>query len=87
MKNLRLLCAILALLLLPLLTCCSGPDQLRLRSERANHALAARCAQGWFTGLPWTETDRTLVTRSLDDWDRALKADEALLQSPLGGGK
>jgi hypothetical protein len=74
-------------LFLPLLCACQGPDPIRLRSERANHALAARCAEGWFAALPWTEHDKMLVEKALSDWDRALKADEALLQWPVGGAK
>jgi hypothetical protein len=61
---------------------CQGPDAIRLRSERANHALAARCAEGWFAGLPWTEHDKALVIQAFADWDAALKADEALLTLP-----
>jgi hypothetical protein len=67
-------------------SCQGGPDPIRLRSERANHAVAARCAQGWFTGLPWTEHDKMLVEKALSDWDLALKADEALLQFPVAAG-
>lgn len=75
------------LALFAILTACQGPDPIRLRAERANHKLAERCAEGWFNGLPVTEHDKLLVNKALDDWDRALKADEALLQWPAGGAK
>jgi hypothetical protein len=68
------------------LCACQGPDPIRLRSERANLALAQRCAEGWFTGLPWTEHDRMLVLQSFGDWERALAADEKLLGWPAPGG-
>lgn len=73
--------------LLALLVACQGPDPVRLRSERANHALAARCAQGWFDGLPFAEHDKMLVGKALNDWDAALKADEALSAWPAGVAK
>lgn len=91
MKTRNILGALLALFLLLVLPACQGPDPIRLRSERANLAFARRCAEGWFTALPWTEHDKVLVLRALDDWDRALVADEALLgwptAAPSGGAK
>ncbi len=69
---------LLTLIALLALASCQGPDPIRLRSERANLALAKRCADGWFNGLPWAPHDRVLVEKAFDDWDRALKADEAL---------
>lgn len=80
MKRSTILAALAGLLCL---TSCAGPDPLRLKSERANHALAERCADGWFQALPHTPEDERLVRGSLDDWDRALAADEAL----VGGGQ
>jgi len=64
---------------------CQGPDPIRVRAERDSHALAQRCAAGWFQGLPWTPHDRELVEKSLADWDRRLKSDEQLLGAPFGG--
>jgi hypothetical protein len=66
---------------------CVGPDPVRVRAERASHALAARCADGWFRGLPFMPHDEELVRRSLDDWARRLDSDERLLGFPLGGAK
>lgn len=71
---------LLLLLLLP--ACAGGPDPLRLRAEKASHALATRCADGWFAGLPWTPEDQRLVRQSLDDWASRLAADEAALGGP-----
>lgn len=85
MKHITIKWAFVALF--AILTACQGPDPIRLRSERANLNLAARCAEGWFNGLPWTLQDQQLVNQALADWDRALKADEALVQWPAGGGK
>lgn len=80
MKRSTILAALAGLLCL---AGCSGPDALRLKSERANHALAERCADGWFQALPHTPDDERIVRKALDDWDGALAADEAL----VGGAK
>ena len=82
MKNLMKLCALAAL---SLLVACQGPDPIRLRSERANLALAKRCANGWFSALPFTADDMRLVQQAFDDWDLALQADEKLVAPMLGG--
>ncbi len=76
MKKNILLSGLAALLLIP---SCAGPDPLRLKSERANHTLATRCADGWFQDLPFTAEDQRIVVKALIDWDNALKADEALV--------
>lgn len=65
-----------------LTSCAGGPDQIRLRAEKTSHALATRCADGWFGGLPWTPEDQRLVRQSLDDWASRLAADEAALGGP-----
>ncbi len=77
-------CILAALLLLA--GCAGGPDPIRLQSERASHALATRCADGWFQGLPWTPEDERLVRLSLADWQRAIEADAKLLEPTLPGG-
>lgn len=63
---------------------CQGPDPVRLKSERANYYLAKRCADGWFQALPFTVQDEQLVRGALEDWDRALRADETLATGPIG---
>lgn len=74
------------LLAATVLASCQGPDPLRVRAERASYQLAQRCADGWFTALPFVADDERLVRQSLADWDRRLQADEKLV-GPLGGGK
>jgi alkanesulfonate monooxygenase SsuD/methylene tetrahydromethanopterin reductase-like flavin-dependent oxidoreductase (luciferase family) len=72
------------------LASCQGPDPVRLRAEETGYQLAARCADGWFLGLPFTPHDEKLVRDSLADWRRALDADAALLAAPTvpeGGGR
>jgi hypothetical protein len=78
---------VLAAVALFALASCQGPDPVRLASERANWKLTQRCADGWFGGLPFTAQDERVVRGALDDWDKALTADEALVQWPLGGAK
>lgn len=75
---------ILFLAALAALSACSGPNPVRLRAERANHALAVRCADGWFRGLPFTPHDEQLVRQALADWDRSLQAEERLVAAPIG---
>lgn len=83
MKHLRRFVALAAILL----ASCQGPDLVRIQSERANWALATRCADGWFQSLPFDVDDERIVRDALADWDEALKADEALLGWPLGGSR
>lgn len=73
------------LVVLLLLASCSGVDTVRYRAERASHALAVRCADGWFKGLPSTPDDQRLVRQSLDYWGSRLDRDAELLTP--GGGK
>ena len=80
-RHMPLLSITLACLLLP---SCSGVDPIRYRAERASHALAVRCAEGWFQGLPNTPDDQRLVRQSLDDWGSRLDRDAQLL-APGGG--
>lgn len=80
-RLLPLLSILLACLLMP---SCSGVDPVRHRAERASHALAVRCADGWFQGLPNTPDDQRLVRQSLDDWGSRLDRDAQLL-APGGG--
>lgn len=58
------------------LSSCTGPDALRIRADRANHALATRCADGWFGSLPVTADDQRLVRNALGDWEKRIDADE-----------
>lgn len=75
-------------LLLILLASCQGPDPVRYQAERASHALAARCADGWFSGLPAPLVDQELVRKSLDDWARRLDSDARLLgDAAVDGGR
>ena len=67
-----------------LASCGGGPDPIRLRQDRAVHRLAGRAFDGWFLGLPFTEEDKLLSYAALADWDAAIKADEALLATPVG---
>jgi len=60
----------LTIILLFLLAGCSHIDTV---AERKNHALAQRCADGWFKGLAFTESDRLLVQSALDDWKRVIE--------------
>lgn len=71
-------------LLLAMLASCAGPDRVRIASDRANLALAKRCADGWFLAIPFVAQDAELVRKALDDWERALNADEAIV---VGGVK
>ena len=66
-------------LLLLLSACSGGPDPIRYKAERSSWELAVRCADGWFLGLPVTEGDKALVTRSLDAWGQRLDVDAAAL--------
>lgn len=63
----------LSITLLLLLAGCSHLDTV---AERKNHALAQRCADGWFKGLEFTEHDKQLVQGALDDWMRVIEAAE-----------
>lgn len=74
----------LIVLALLLFSGCVGPDPIRLASERANYHLAVRCSDGWFRRLPYTVADEQVVRSAFDDWDKALTADEALVQWPIG---
>lgn len=69
----------LVALLAVTLASCQGPDPVRLHAERKSHAMAVRCADGWFRGLTFTEHDEKLVRDALADWDSAILADEKLL--------
>lgn len=73
-----LLLYIVAFLVLLLPSCWGGPDQVRVRAERASYELAAHCADGWFTARPFNGHDQQLVQQSLADWDRRLVVDEKL---------
>jgi hypothetical protein len=85
MKTLRPVLFALAVLAALLAAACQGPDPVRYRAERDSHALAQRCADGWFRGLPFTPHDQELVQKSLDDWKRRLDSDAMLLGG--GGGR
>ena len=74
----------LIVLVLALLASCKGPDHVRIASDRANLALAKRCADGWFLDLPFVAQDAELVRKAIGDWERALNADEAIV---VGGAK
>lgn len=76
----KAVCLILPLLLAT--ACCGGPDPVRHRAELTSLALAKRCADGWFQGLPKTAEDERLVRQSLADWESRLAADSKAL-----GGK
>ena len=67
-----------------LCACSGGPDPVRIRQERAVHALAKRAFDGWFQGLPFTPDDAQRCYSALEDWENALRADEALLANPAG---
>jgi len=83
-RQTRIVGSVCFLMLFLLLTACAGTDSLRVASDRANHRLATRCADGWFQSLPATEQDQRLVRNALADWEAAIKADEAIVG---GGGK
>jgi hypothetical protein len=63
-------------LMLVLAGCC-GTDHVRLRSDKANLALAEQCAEGWFTGKPVSDEDKRLVSNALSDWRKRIAAEEA----------
>lgn len=63
----------IAVVCLFLLSSCCGIDTA---AERKNLALAQRCADGWFQGLPINEEDKRLVTNALEDWRKAVEAAE-----------
>lgn len=63
----------IAVICLLLLSSCCGIDTV---AERKNLALAQRCADGWFQGLPINEEDKRLVTNALEDWRKAVEAAE-----------
>lgn len=70
--------AVTLLLTSLLSSCCGGPDPVRVRAEKASLALAKRCADGWFMGLPVTAEDEALVRKSLADWESRLLTDEGV---------
>lgn len=84
MKHLRI---VLALCAGVLASCSGGPNAARVLAERKSHALAVRCAEGWFQGLPFTVDDQRIVEASLLDWHESLATEEALLGWPAGGAK
>lgn len=83
-RQTRIVGTALFVMLFLLLTSCAGIDQARVASDRANHRLATRCADGWFQSLPATPQDQQLVRNALADWEAAIVADERLVG---GGGK
>jgi len=68
---------------LALCACAGGPDPVRLASDRANLALATRCADGWFRALPFVADDERLVRAALADWQRRIESDERLAAGPV----
>lgn len=71
--------AVILFTLLLLASCAGGPDMLRYQAELKSHALAKRCADGWFQQLPYVQTDADQVYKALSDWDARLAADAQLL--------
>jgi len=62
--------------LLLVLTGCCGVDHVRLRSDKANLALAEKCAEGWFQGQPVSVEDQRLVRNALEDWRKRIALEE-----------
>lgn len=84
MTRSRLRLTISGLLMLACCACAAGPDPVRLAAEKANLALAERCADGWFRGLPFAPHDEQLVRQAFADWRRSLEAEQALADWPSG---
>lgn len=79
--------SLLVFLTLSFLASCQGPDPIRISAERANFELARRCADGWFQKIPFTAEDVRMVNNAFGDWDKSLKAEEALINFPIRGGE
>ena len=57
----------------------TGYDQQRYTNDRNDHALAQRCAEGWFAGMAFTDADKRDVEAALAGWASRLDRDATAL--------